>query len=64
MNAMYGKHSCLFIQVGRSVHRVYILAEAVGQEGAIMQYKNFELTVVIGHGVDLVGWTMMFSPIW
>ncbi|KAI1783558.1 hypothetical protein LXA43DRAFT_1102405 [Ganoderma leucocontextum] len=34
-----------------------LYAEAVGQKGATMQYKNFEQAVIIGHGIDLVGWT-------
>ncbi|PIL29412.1 hypothetical protein GSI_09464 [Ganoderma sinense ZZ0214-1] len=32
-------------------------SEAIGQKGLTMQYKNFEQTVAIGHGLDLVGWT-------
>nr|VWO95711.1 HTH lysR-type domain-containing protein [Ganoderma boninense] len=32
-------------------------AEATGQKGTTMQYKTFQQTVVIGQGLDLVGWT-------
>ncbi|TBU21055.1 hypothetical protein BD311DRAFT_812740 [Dichomitus squalens] len=34
-----------------------LYAEAIGQKGAVMQYKNYEQSVVIDHSVALKGWT-------
>ena len=54
MNALYGTHVSPILGGRMSNLKT---AEAIGQKGAVMQYKNFEQTVVLSHGLDLVGWT-------